>query len=321
MANITYSPRNTPQATQGTIEAIKVSANTHGAPRSQVGMAPRTPQTPSVTQTNQTAGPEPIPQVQPSSEAPKSPTPAEDPQLSAKFAALARKEKAIRLRYQEIQQKEQEMVKLQADIEKERQFHQRLKTDPLDVLNEEGITFEQLVSRARAVVDPVQQEVLTLQSQVRALEEMLKRQQEESQKGQQIQREQALKQISMDVKELITSNPAYETVKDMGAEEAVTQLIATTYDEDGVLLTTDQAAKQVEEYLQAEALRVAGIPSIKKKLIPAPPPQAEQQQPTQATQKTMKTLSNTMGASEAPAKTWAEKKARIVAKYSKQSQG
>lgn len=312
MSNIQYSNRNIPQQTQGTVEAIKVSANTKGAPRSQIGMAPR-----AEVHTNQSASPELIPQVQPASpEAPKSPSPAEDPQLSSKFAALARKEKAIRQRYQEISQREEEFKQLQADIAKEREFRQRLKSDPLDVLNAEGITYDQLVTRAKASLDPATQEMLNLQNQVKALEESLNKQQEESQKNQVTQREQALKQISMDVQELITSNPAYETVKDMGAHEAVTELIAATYDEDGILLTTEQAAKQVEDYLMAEALRIAGIPAVKKKLSPTMPIEAQQQQ-AQAQQKTsLKTLSNTMGTSESPSRTWAEKKARIVAKYS-----
>lgn len=316
MSQIVYSQRNTPTQTQGTVEPIKIQANTHGVPRSGVGMTPRAHISPATT--NQPASPELIPQVQQTSlEATKSPSPAEDPLISSKFAALARKEKALRQKYAEIASKEQELVKYREEAQKAAQYRERLKSHPLDVLNEEGITYDQLVQRA---ANPPSQEMLNLQYQVKALEESLKQQTESAQKNAQTQREQAVKQINMDVKELITSNPAYETVKDMGAEEAVTQLITVTYDEDGILLTTDQAAKQVNEYLVGEINRLNGIPSVKKLLSPTPPAEVQQQQvAVSATPQTgMKTLSHSMApSSEAPARTWAEKKARIVAKYSK----
>lgn len=313
---INYSSRNTPQVTHGTVDPIKLQANTKAPTRSQIGMGPRVPQEAMIT--NQIATPEVNPQGQQGSlEAPKSPSPAEDPLISSKFAALARKEKALRQRYAEFQSKEAELVKYREEAQQALAYRERLKSSPLDVLNEEGITYDQLVQRA---VNPLNPEVTTLQAQVRALEESLKRQQEESQKSYQTNREQAEKQISMDVKNLISSDAAYETVKDMGAEEAVTQLIVSTYDEDGVLLTTDEAAKQVEAYLIEEATRIANTPSIKKRLQPAPT-EALQQQAPQAIQKTpIKTLSNTMGAqSEIPAKTWEARKAQIVAKYSKKA--
>lgn len=309
MSNITYSPRNTPTVTQGTVEPIKLQATTHGAVRSQVGMAPRAPQTASTASLPTEAPAAPI-------ETPKSPAVSEDPQLSAKFAALARKEKAIRQRQEEIgrfQAEKEQMSKELADL---RSYKQRFESDKLGFLNEQGVTYDQLVQLA---VNPADKNMTTMQQQIKQLEDTIKKQNEDFQKGAETQREQALRQISADVTSLINSDPQYETVKEMNAGEAITQLISTTYDEDGILLTTEQAAKQVNDYLVSEAERIAGIPSIKKRLQPATPVAQQIQVPSTPQKNTIRTLSNTMVASDAPPKNWAEKKARIVAKYSKQS--
>lgn len=296
MAQVTYSPRNTPQTQHGTVEPIKVQVNTQPTPRTVIPTNPST-------------------QLIPERATPEATKPQGEDQISSKFAALARKEKAIRQQQVTMAAREQEFKQLQDEITKAKAYRERLKSNPLDVLNEEGVTYDDLVRRA---VNPANQEMVSLQSQVRALEESIKRQQEESQKSYQTQREQAEKQISMDVKSLISLDPAYETVRDMGAEEAVTQLITATYDQDGVLLTTEEAAKQVEAYLIEEATRIANVPSIKKRLSPAV--EAMQQQVVaQAApiQTGIKTLSHAMTATtEAPARTWAQKKAQVIAKYS-----
>lgn len=306
--SITYSSRNIPQQTQGTVEPIKVTANTHGQPRSQVGMTPRLPVTNSIaTEAN------PLP-VAP--EATPAQTGQED-QISSKFAALARKERQLRQQTAEFQAKQAELIKYQEEATQAKAYRERLKSHPLDVLNEEGITYDQLVQRA-VNMQNANPEVTALQKQVSALEESLKRQSEESQSAIKAQREQAEKQISMDVKSLISSDSAYETVKDMGAEEAVTQLITATYDEEGILLKVDEAAKQVEEYLIAEATRIANVPSIKKRLAPKPEEAMQQQAVKPAPQTGIKTLSHAMAStSETPARTWAQKKAQVVAKWQK----
>lgn len=310
MANITYSGRNNPTTTHGTVEPIKVQATTQASARSQVGMAPRTPNSPATAQEPVKAA-EPTVTATPGAEA-STKISTENADINAKFSALARKEKALRQKYTEFQAKEQELQQLRDEATKAKAYRERLKTNPLDLLNEEGITYEQLVQKAVNLQNPINNDVMALQKQIKALEDTLQKQQEESQKSQQTQRQQAEKQIHLDVQSLISSDPEFKAVKDMGADEAVTQLIVSTYDEDGILLTTEQAANQVKEYLLEEAKRITGI------LNPTPPlEEAVKQQGAQPIQKNTRTLSNTMVASEAPPKNWAEKKARIISKYSR----
>lgn len=288
MPNITLSSRNQVGQTQGAVAPIKMTQTTqaHG------------PTHPIASPSTQSPNPVPV-EPQTSPEAAKT---TEDPLISSKFAALARKEKALRMKYTEFQQKESELKGLQEEIAKARSFREQLKSDPLTVLNQEGITYDQLVNRA---VNPASQEVIMLQRELAALKGTIERQQEDSQKIQTSQREQAEKQVSMDVKGLISSDPAYETVKDMGAEDAVTQLIVRTYDEDGILLTVDSAAKQVNDYLTAELKRIYEAPSAKKLFTPPAPVEP----PKQTTQKNT-TLSNSMAAttSPKPTRTWAERR-------------
>lgn len=328
MANITYSPRNNPTTTQGTVEPIKLQVTTQkpGPNRSQVGMSPRATTAPITTEQplkSQTASPVPNQPVKASLEETavgQSPKPNEDPMLSSKFAALARKEKAIRQRQLEIQSFESEREQLRKEVADAKVYRERLRSHPLDVLNEEGVTYDQLVERAKAMVDPSTKQSLDLQDKITKLEESIQKQQEEAQRNATTQRDQAVKQISMDVQSLIDSDPAYETVRDFGYGEAITELITRTYDEEGHLLTTEQAAKQVEDYLKSEITRLSSIPSAKKLLTPAQAvEQAAIESTKQPVEQKIKTLSHAMAPSGTPGtnKTWAQKKAEIVAKYSK----
>jgi hypothetical protein len=106
--------------------------------------------------------------------------------------------------------------------------------------------------------------------------------------------QQALSQIRAETKNLVNSDPSFEAIKATGSVNDVVELIERTFNEDGKLLTVEEAASAVEEYLTEEATRLSKIGKIQKRL------QAAQQsnsakKPVQE-QPQLKTLTNGVGA-------------------------
>lgn len=223
---------------------------------------------------------------------PKTEDKPEAKQLDPQHEALAKKESAIRAREREIQAKEaalEERVR-QAVEEALGKYRGRLKQSPLDVLNEEGLTYDQLVDQAINAPDPAARNI---QQKLIEIEANQKRFEEESRKAADSQREGAIKQIRYDVQELVESDVAYETIKATESIDDVVELITRTFDKEGKLLTVDQASKMVEDELLEEAIKIASLSKVKAKLAPTLTPElvqnSKQQSPKQAT-----TLTNDM---------------------------
>lgn len=218
--------------------------------------------------------------------------------LDPHHEALAKKESAIRAREREIQAKEAALdarVK-QAVEDALTQYRGRLKSAPLDVLNDEGLTYDQLVEQAVQQADPNYQTTRAIQQKLETIEANQKRLEEESKKSADSQREAAVKQISYDVQELIDNDASFETIKATGSSSDVVELITRTFDETGKLLSVDTAAKMVEDELFQEAIKIANLTKVKEKLKPeltpelvkGSKPQAQQQATTLTNQMTSK---------------------------------
>ena len=68
----------------------------------------------------------------------------------------------------------------------------------------------------------------------------------------------ALKQIERDTQSLVSTDPeTYEMIKSTGSVKDVVELIEATYKEEGRLMTVEEAAQEVEEYLADEAWKLA----------------------------------------------------------------
>lgn len=233
----------------------------------------------------------------------------QDPTLTKQFAQLARQERALQIkaRQQEQQWKAKEdafRAKEAELLEKSKQYEQgwvpkeRIKQDALTALSEAGVSYDDVVQQVlnQQAIDPRMQSLITKQeTRIAQLEARL----EESAKNQVNQQQQAyqaaVKQITTDVKQLVQTDPNFETIKETGSVKDVVELITKTYDKDGVLLTVEEAAQEVENYLVEEALKVTRIGKIKKRLEESNASAKQATQKTQATkqtQPTMKTLTN-----------------------------
>ena len=115
--------------------------------------------------------------------------------------------------------------------------------------------------------------------------------------------EAAVKQIEFDVNDLVTNDPSYEAIRIGGHQADVVQLITETYKQDGILLSVEEAAQQVEEYVTEQYLKLTSINKIKSKLTQSDATKATStpektdsgQQPGQT--QSLKTLTNSVGSS------------------------
>lgn len=241
----------------------------------------------------------------PKAEAPKEATAPSEAPLSSQYVQLARKEKAIRLQAQELKS-QQAALQAKEDAFKARETEllsqyvpkSRFSADPWSVMSENGVSYEQLTQQALNAPSPeaqAQQQVIAkLEAKIAALEEGHNSTKQSIVDSQTQAYTQAVNQLRSDAKQLVKSDDNFETIRATDSYEDVVELITKTFKDDGVLLTVEQAAAEVEEYLVEEAMKVAKLNKIQQRLKPqAASPVAK---PTTQPQPT-KTLTNAQGAS------------------------
>ncbi|MBK8455603.1 MAG: hypothetical protein IPL34_20195 [Thiofilum sp.] len=220
--------------------------------------------------------------------------------LAPKFAALARETKAIRLAKKQLEMErkawQEERQGKDTEVQRANEWRERLKQDPYSVMLESGLTADQVAALMMNQPDPQDQQLTLVQREIQAL----KKAQEDAAKKQEEAQTQAyqdaLTQISNDVKNLVDTNEEYETIKAWGKHQDVVDLIEATYKQDGRLMTNEEAAKEVEEYLVEEAMRLTQLKKIQAKLAPAAPlNETAMKNVNPAQEITANTLTNRMG--------------------------
>lgn len=248
-----------------------------------------------------------------SSPEPKAETKADEEPLSSQYAILARKEKAIRQREQQLKAREaaikaqEETSKVSAPIaapsidESKYISREKLTSDPFGVLTELGMTYDQLTEAALNGPKPKEVELMNEIKAMREELKILKGETESTKKTFSEQQDsaykQAVAQIRNEVRVLVDKDPNFETIKETGSSGDVVELIEQTFKEDGILLTVEEAAQQVEDYLLEEAMKLAKIKKIQQRLMPkAEAPKAEVKTENKQSQP-LKTLTNAVGTS------------------------
>lgn len=181
-------------------------------------------------------------------ETPEAPPEASSETLSPQFVALARQEKQL--------QKARRELKAEQDAWKQEQAKylpkERLTSETLKVLAEAGITPDKLVElqiNQASSQDPEQlllNRITELEAKLNGITDpengtLAKRDKDAY--------EAAVLQIRSDAKLLVDSNPAYETIRSEGAHEEVVGLITAVFNEEGIVLDVEEAAKLVEDKL------------------------------------------------------------------------
>jgi hypothetical protein len=196
-----------------------------------------------------------------------------EPQISPKFAELARREKLYNEKRKAIEAKEAELKSREATYQSGDDYKASLKSkftqSPLEALSELGLSYDQITEMVLNQPKPENLQYQELQKEIKALRAAQEKSVADQQQAQTTQYEQAVTQIRNEVKMLVDSNEAYETVKEMGAQDAVVELIEETFKQKGHLMTIEEASKEVEEYLVEEAFKMASLKKVQARLKPA----------------------------------------------------
>lgn len=222
--------------------------------------------------------------------------PKQDDKFASKFAALSRKEKTLREQERNLQQTAQRLKAMETELKKMQEerngadtsLKARLKSDPLKVLAEEGLTYEELSERVLNDGNPTPQRMIEqmrselqreYKSELEALKQQIREKEENEQKK---QYETAENNFKAELKQYIDGNEKYELTKANGAYDLAFDVAKEYYDQTGKVLSYEEAADLVEGHLEEEANRILQLKKIQSKIQkpPQPPVEAKPASPT-----------------------------------------
>lgn len=230
----------------------------------------------------------------------------EQEKFAQKFAALSRKEKAIREREKALEKRIKELEAKQPEVEttiksakeEAEQLKRRMKSEPLKVMEEMGLSFQQLADMVLNDGKPTPEMIMSekekaIQARIDALEAQLK---QKAEMEEQQKLDAAIEGFKSQIKSEIENNPTFELIRTEGAYDIVYDVIAAHHEATGEILETTKAAEAVESHLLEEAKKYLGLNKIKEMLQPPP-----QQPPAKAEVKpASKTLTNASAAKATP---------------------
>lgn len=201
--------------------------------------------------------------------------------LSPQFAALAKQRRALQVKEREIADREKALSGQSTqgsgiDIA-------RLKSDPLGVLLESGVTYEQLTEAVLANQGGSQ--VRALEAKIAALEAGVDKKLTDRDAQQE---QQALAEMRREALQLIAQGDTYELVRETQSMPHVMKLIERTYRETGEVLDVREALRLVEDELVKDSLKIANLQKVQSHLAPRPALKTDAYPP----QRQMRTLTN-----------------------------
>lgn len=203
-----------------------------------------------------------------------------DPQL----AALAKAKRAIQVKEMEIKRREEALA-----LQPKSDVVERLKSDPLSVLRENGITYDQLTDAI--LKDGQQFDPKALRAEIK--EELKKEFTQEFTTRDELAEQQVLKSIQYEADQLVKQGDEFEGIRETGQTKEITNLIHTVYKkgwpdkqlEPGYIMSVEEAAPYVEAQIVEDAKPLTKLKKIQNLFQPAPvTPQPRTQQ--------MRTLTN-----------------------------
>ena len=198
--------------------------------------------------------------------------------FASKFAALSRKEKALRDKEAEYESKFEEMERRLAEYENKSQepevdWEQLLRRDPLKALEEVGLGYDKLTELA------LNDGKLTPDMQLAAMREEIEndyRRKFEELEGRLTEKEQAEQEayynsvqenFQNEISNFVEQNQdKYELIEASDANELVFDVIEEHYNETGRVLDIEEAADAVESYLEEEAGKLMKLKKLSSRL-------------------------------------------------------
>ena len=230
-----------------------------------------------------------------STEAAEAPPEPERPDFSRQFAALARKERAIRQKEQEFARSSKEREQYEGTSTRLADLQRLAKENPAKLLGELGINYDELTQQVINEGNPTEEQQLRLeneklQARLGKLEEVYDKQR---QQAEQAQVSAARTQLVDNIKNFVDDSSTFEMVQHHGAYDLVAQVMQEHYNNANEVLEYGDAAKLVEDHFMAEAERYLGSKKLQDRFRELDKPR-ESETPEAAEQavKRVKTLSN-----------------------------
>jgi hypothetical protein len=224
---------------------------------------------------------------------------SEDPKpLSPQFAALAKRQRALQVKEREIQAREEALKQTSQSTTDAKSLVERMKADPLGLLLENGVTYDQLTQEVLKSMEgggPALTRVETeLKKEIKRLNDALETQTKTQSDTWNQAQAQALSQMQKQADQLIAADDAYQMIRETGSNKDVTALIKRIFDEEGETIDVKEALEMIESDLLEESLKIAKIKKVQSTLNPEPAPQQLQAPaPNDGVRRqTMRTLTN-----------------------------
>lgn len=187
--------------------------------------------------------------------------PTESVALSPKISAIARKEAAQRQREQALLQREKSLEAKLANAEKYEKLQAKIASKDYSAADELGLSYEEYTNyllNKQAGEKPEEQRFRQVEEKLSQFE---KAQEEKVNREYEVNQSLWKKEIS----KVIAENDAFLNIRELKAEDKVLQHINDSFDQDDVELTVEEAAKDIEEYLDEYANKIASLSKVKGK--------------------------------------------------------
>lgn len=209
---------------------------------------------------------------------PKAVTEATEP-LSPELADLAKKRRFLQVKEKELADREKALSTAPTKVTGIDAA--KLKSDPIGVLLDNGVTYDQLTEAVLARQGST--ETRALKAEIDALKADFDKRLTD--KDAQVE-QQVLAELSKDAKRLTAQGDTFELVKLGGHEKDAVELVRRIYRESGEMVDIVEALTLIENELLDDALKITAAKKVQSKIVPAPAPQPPQQQ------RQMRTLTN-----------------------------
>lgn len=197
--------------------------------------------------------------------------------ISPQLAALARERRALQVEKKALVDREKSI----AD-EARAQIISQLKVKPLGLMQEHGVTYDQLTQELLG--NQINPEVEALKAEIKALKEGVD---EKFSASETKHNEQNVHYVANKLDALLDQNDEFELLKEADGKVEIVSRIIDHYEKTGVERNVADVAKEYQEELYAELARYAKLKQVQGRLMPTEPLQPQPQ-----TQQGMRTLTN-----------------------------
>jgi hypothetical protein len=191
-------------------------------------------------------------------------------EFSSKFAALAKREKKILDQLNELKATKGEVDKINS-------LRSKVKENPLSLLDEFGITMEQLLTSSLGADAPAEEvnELDLLRKEIEAIKrsetERLDADRKAREDADNARIEEAITSHKLKIQDTVSKEPdKFEliTLKGEDGLDLIWQVTETYWEQQGRVLSPDEAAMMVENYLEDEAKKLFSVKKLGAKIEP-----------------------------------------------------